>query len=76
MFIEKPMQFPRWPKTDDEIQMDREANMFAYAFLMPPETFKLKWAELKGNVYLVADFFKTTTFHVEVWTKYHGLTKD
>lgn len=67
------MKFPRYAKTEKDRIMDREANIFAYAFLMPTKTFKAKWAELNGNVWLVADYFKTTIFHTAQWAKYHGL---
>ena len=68
------MKFPRYAKTAEEIIMDREANIFAYSFLMPIEDFKVKWHELNGNVYIVADFFKTTIFHTAQWAKYLGLS--
>jgi hypothetical protein len=41
---------------------------------MPIEDFKVKWHELNGNVYIVADFFKTTIFHTAQWAKYLGLS--
>lgn len=52
---------------------ENEANWFAAAFLMPPDQFRSKYDELKGNHILLAHHFKVSQPASEVRARSLGL---
>jgi Zn-dependent peptidase ImmA (M78 family) len=66
---------------DEKFQIDRygesrvevEANLFAYAFLMPREPFAKKFQKFKGDLTLIASEFGVSEVAVRVRSKMLGL---
>ena len=58
-----------------EQQACREANWFAYAFLMPEKEFREQWDKHKGDVWPVAEFFGTTRHRTHLRAKMLGLVE-
>jgi Zn-dependent peptidase ImmA (M78 family) len=47
-------------------QACREANWFAYAFLIPEKEFLEQWEKHKGNLWAVSEYFGTTRQHTQL----------
>lgn len=56
-------------------QADKEANLFAYAFLMPSELYEKVYRQYQGNHFLISQELQVTRFHSHIKAKSLGLEK-
>lgn len=48
-------------------EVEQEANIFAAAFLMPPDIFQQKWGSERGNLTSLSEFFLVEEYTVMKW---------
>lgn len=49
--------------------VEREANIFAAAFLMPPEEFQQSWGKFRGDVKNLSELYSVEEYTIKKWRK-------